>query len=152
MPGRLKSSGILILAIPVVPLSMLGQPKPDILKFEPFIWKSAPPGDCPFALSPDLAGIRFLGVKSGFHFGDTWYPSWASDANLYSPRTDGGCWRLDGSVEGIYSGDGNGGLARTGRAIMVGNDPLTLKVYSLGTKVASAAPGRKLPMPPRNPC
>ena len=71
--------------------------KPDTLHYTSFVWPSEPPADCPFEQSKELTGIRFSGLKSGFHFGDTWYPSWDADDNLYSPWTDGRCWRLDGS-------------------------------------------------------
>ncbi|MHC4362571.1 MAG: hypothetical protein ACYSTZ_07075, partial [Planctomycetota bacterium] len=56
---------------------------------EGFVWKSEVPKDCPFERSPSLRGIRFSGRHSDYTCGDTWYPSWASDGNLYSPWTDG---------------------------------------------------------------
>ena len=141
MNMRASAIGSSLLVMLLIPLhDALGQPKAEILKFEPFTWKSDPPADCPFERSKDLTGIRFLGVKSGFRYGDTWYPSWAADDKLYSPWTDGGCWRLDGSVESIWSGEGNGEFARTGQGVIEGHDPLDLKVYSLGTHVASALP------------
>ena len=74
---------LMILMLPFQRAS--GQPKPEVVKFEPFTWSSEPPADCPFERSKDLTGIRFLGVKSGFRYGDTWYPSWAADDKLYSP-------------------------------------------------------------------
>ena len=51
--------------------------------------------------------------------GDTFYPSWASDGNLYSPWTDG-------HTDGVRCSSG-GNLAngfRTGHAVMTGDDPL----------------------------
>lgn len=114
------------------------QLKPDTLRFEPFVWKSEVPGDCPFQQSKELTGIKFLGIKSGFHFGDTWYPSWADDDKLYSPWTDGSCWRLDGSMENSNSGDGE--HATTGQAVIEGDNPLSLKVLSLGINQASSMP------------
>ena len=30
-----------------------GQPKPEVVKFEPFTWGSEPPSDCPFEPSRD---------------------------------------------------------------------------------------------------
>lgn len=133
--------------------TLIAQLKPDTLKFKPFIWQSEPPLDCPFAESEELTGLKFLGVKSGFHFGDTWYPSWASDDKLYSPWTDGRCWRLDGSYDESSSAefrdDYPGGFniqgehtgpAVTGQAVIEGNDPMDLKVYSLGVQKAFAAP------------
>ena len=114
------------------------QLKPDTLRFEPFIWKSEVPADSPFQQSKELIGIKFLGIKSGFHFGDTWYPSWADDDKLYSPWTDGSCWRLEGSSENSSSGDGD--HATTGQAVIEGDDPLSLKVFSLGINKASSLP------------
>jgi|ERR1035437_5874462 hypothetical protein len=48
-------------------------------------WPSQPPKDCPFPASKTLAGIRFTGRHAEYANADTWYPSWASDGNLYSP-------------------------------------------------------------------
>ena len=53
------------------------------------VWPSQPPKDCPFEPSKELSGILFTGRHSDYHCGDTWYPSWASDDNQYSPWTDG---------------------------------------------------------------
>jgi hypothetical protein len=114
------------------------QLRPDTLRFDQFIWKSEVPADCPFQQSKELTGIKFLGIKSGFHFGDTWYPTWADDGRLYSPWTDGSCWRLDGSWENSNSGDGE--HATTGQAVIEGDDPLSLKVFSLGINQASSLP------------
>jgi hypothetical protein len=116
---------------------LLSQFKPDTLRFKPFAWKSETPSDCPFKQSEELKGIKFLGIKSGFHVADTWYPSWADDDKLYSPFTDGVCPRLDGSVETSGSGGEN---ATTGQAVIEGADPLSLKVYSLGLSKASPVP------------
>ena len=54
-----------------------------------FTWESPLPDDCPFQKSTSLTGIFFTGRHSDYHCGDTWYPCWASDGNLYSPWTDG---------------------------------------------------------------
>lgn len=114
--------------------------KPETLSYKPFIWQSEPPVDCPFEQSKELTGIYFSGNKSGFHFGDTWYPSWAEDDKMYSPWTDGNCWRLDGTKDVSGSAEGNGEFALTGQAVIEGDDPDNLKVYSLGTHRASALP------------
>jgi len=53
------------------------------------VWRGQPSADCPFAQSETLTGLAFTGRYSDYHCGDTWYPSWASDGNLYSPWTDG---------------------------------------------------------------
>jgi len=114
------------------------QVKPDTLRFKPFIWLSETPADCPFTQSKDLNGIKFLGIKSGFHFGDTWYPTWADDDKLYSPWTDGSCVRADGSLESSNSGDTD--HATTGQGVIEGNDPMDLKIVSLGLNRASSLP------------
>jgi len=108
---------------------------------KPWIWQSEPPADCPFIKSDQLVGIAFTGNHSDYRkFADTWYPSWASDDKLYSPYTDGSCPRLDGSWEysGSYLGDGK--YATTGQAVLEGNDPVNLKIYSLGLIMASSEP------------
>src|SRR5512147_190601 len=53
------------------------------------IWPSQPPPGCPFKPSDSLRGIGFTGRHAEYTGADTWYPSWASDGNLYSPWTDG---------------------------------------------------------------
>ena len=112
--------------------------KPEIERFDAFLWPSETPSDCPFPQSGDFQQIRFLGVKSGFRYGDTFYPTWADDDLQYSPWTDGNTWRLDGSRE-----NSNSALeehATTGQAVIEGDDPQNIVVYSLGLSKASAAP------------
>lgn len=108
----------------------------------PWIWPSEPPEGCPFVQSTEIMGVAFTGrhsdLKIDYRIADTWYPTWASDNNLYSPYTDGRCPRLDGSLD--ISGSGNGKYANTGHAVMEGDDPLNLKIYSLGLHTASAEP------------
>ena len=86
----------------------------------PRVWPSEPPADCPFERSKEIVGIVFTGVSSDYRCGDTWYPSWASDGNLYSPWTDG----VTNGVR-CYSGGEN---AATGNAVMIGDDPLKLTI------------------------
>jgi hypothetical protein len=105
--------------------------KPDILSYTPFVWKSEIPADCPFEQSMYFAGIKFLGLKSGYHYGDTWYPSWASNDTLYSPWTDGITKRPDGYDEGSSSGDGPA-HNYTGNGVITGDDPLKIVAYSTG--------------------
>jgi len=104
--------------------------------FEPFVWPSEPPTDCPFEQSKELVAILFTGVHSDYKVADTWYPSWASDGNLYSPWTDGSVPRLDGKREKSSSNgctkNGTRRQATTGQAVMIGDDPINLKIYSLG--------------------
>ena len=80
-----------------------------------FAWTSAVPDDCPFERSPTLTGIFFTGRHSDYRCGDTFYPSWASDGNLYSPWTDG-------KTDGVVSQSGKGANAQTGHAVMIGDD------------------------------
>jgi hypothetical protein len=103
------------------------------------VWPSEPPEDCPFEKSPEITGIEFTGRHGNYTgLADTWYPTWASDDKLYSPYTDGSCPRLDGGrdVSQSYHGE----VTTTGQAVMEGNDPLNLKIYSLGLSRASALP------------
>jgi hypothetical protein len=99
-----------------------------------FLWKSEVPEDCPFELSKTLTGIYFTGRHSDYRCGDTFYPSWASDGNLYSPWTDG-------KTDGVVSQSGKGANAQTGHAVMIGDDPLNLEIRNTSPpKVASALP------------
>jgi hypothetical protein len=96
------------------------------------VWPSTPPADCPFAKSESLVGIGFTADHAEYTTADTWYPSWASDGNLYSPWTDG-------TVNGVLSisiGEG----ATTGHAKIVGDDPLKLQVVDAAVERASALP------------
>jgi hypothetical protein len=54
------------------PKPQIADLKPDILRFDPFTWPSEIPEGCPFAPSKAFNAIHFLGVKSGFRYGDTW--------------------------------------------------------------------------------
>ncbi|MBT8044245.1 MAG: hypothetical protein KJO79_04780, partial [Verrucomicrobiae bacterium] len=103
-----------------------------------FTWKSEVPADCPFEPSRTLMGIHFTGRHSDYQCGDTFYPSWASDGHLYSPWTDG-------TTDGIKTSSG-GGLKtgyRTGQAVMMGDDPMSLTITNTSDpKQAMAAPYR----------
>lgn len=44
-------------------------------QFDPLVWKSEPPVDCPFEMSAQFNGVEFLGVHSDYRLADTWYPS-----------------------------------------------------------------------------
>jgi hypothetical protein len=113
--------------------------KPDTLSYKPFVWKQEIPLDCPFEQSKEIVGIGFLGVKSGYHYGDTWYPSWASNDTLYSPWTDGVSKRQDGYDEGSSSGDGKMHNT-TGNGVIVGDDPRTIQAYSIGIYSSPSMP------------
>ena len=104
-------------------------PKPWV----PKVWISEPPVNCPFKISSDIAAIAFTRKYISYTDADTWYPSWASDGNMYSGWTDG-----EIILESCQSGGKN--KAHTGSAKIVGDDPLNLQVTSLGTESASALP------------
>ena len=117
----------------------IAQIKPDTMSYKSFIWKSEIPADCPFQKSETLTGIKFLGIKSGFHYGDTWYPTWASNDTLYSPWTDGSSTRLDGYREESNSWDSQTHNT-TGQGVIIGNDPASLTAYSIGLYRSAAMP------------
>jgi hypothetical protein len=112
--------------------------RPEILRFESFLWVSETPEDCPFEQSKELTGIKFSGIKSGFRYGDTWYPAWASNDTLYSPWTDGRTKRLDGYTDWSQSWVDPVHIT-TGQGMIVGDDPLTLTAYSIGLDKSSPA-------------
>jgi hypothetical protein len=99
----------------------------------PRVWKSEPPPGCPFEPSRDIRGIAFTHKSATYTDADTWYPSWASNGNMYSGWTDG-----EIGEESCHSS--GGAKARTGNAKIVGDDPLNLTVTSLGSEPASALP------------
>lgn len=120
--------------------SQIADLRPDILKFEPFVWPSEVPEDCPFEQSEEYNGIKFLGIKSGYHYGDTWYPTWAGNDTLYSPWTDGTTKRLDGYTDWSQSWVDQVHIT-TGQGVIAGDNPLTMKAYSIGLyKKAPAFP------------
>ncbi|MEM1109891.1 MAG: hypothetical protein AAGH99_14500 [Planctomycetota bacterium] len=83
--------------------------------------------------STDFSGIEFTGRFANYTKGDTWYPSWASDGNLYSPWTDG-------SVGQTVSKGWTGKSATWGYATITGDDPLDLRVKDYGVRPGSASP------------
>ena len=99
----------------------------------PKVWTSEIPANCPFTTSTDIKAIAFTGKHISYTDADTWYPSWASDDNMYSGWTDGEI--------GLENSQSSGGArAVTGNAKIIGDDPLNLKIISLGTERASALP------------
>jgi hypothetical protein len=127
--------------------SQIPELKPEILRYEPFIWPSEVPEDCPFKQSEVFKAVKFLGVKSGYHYGDTWYPTWASNDTLYSPWTDGKTKRLDGYTDWSQSWVDPVHIT-TGQGVIAGDDPLTIKAYSIGLDKSSPA----FPYNGRYPC
>ena len=96
------------------------------------VWPSQPPEGCPLPGSKDITGISFSGRHKEYADADTWFPSWACDGNLYSPFADG-------TVNETQSWSG-GANATTGQAKIVGDDPMSLSVISLGAHKASPLP------------
>lgn len=141
---------LLLTALLILSGTLLSQkkdnPEPEIINYDPFVWKSEPPSDMPFDISEAYKGIKFTGTKSGFRYGDTWYPSWASDGNLYSPWTDGitngqKLWSSGFSDNGEINDQGNPTRkATTGQAIIFGNDPTNLKIKVLDSVQADPYP------------
>jgi len=97
------------------------------------IWPSKMPDDCPFPASKNITGIVFTGRHKEYTDADTFYPSWASDNILYSPWTDGAIGKEECAS---WKGDN----AHTGQAKILGDDPMSLEVVSLGSFKGSAAP------------
>lgn len=95
-------------------------------------WPSEPPADIPFAPSQELTGIAFTGRYAHYGNADTWYPTWASNGNLYSPWTDG-------KVNGVSS-TSSSAKATTGYATIIGDDPLHLTITDVGIYPASPVP------------
>ena len=111
----MKLSSIPLEILALAPLLAGAAPSAIPADGTPFAWDSPVPKDCPFPRSTTLTGITFTGRHSDYHCGDTWYPSWASDGNLYSPWTDG-------TTEGVKCGSGSGKTAMTGHAVMIGDE------------------------------
>jgi hypothetical protein len=109
--------------------------------FVPYVWvqwPNSPPASIPFPRSTDIADFEFAFGQNAVPPGisaDTWYPSWASDGNLYSPWTDG-------TVNGIqsFSGTTVAHNATTGYATITGDDPFNLTISSVGIFTEPAQP------------
>jgi len=103
-----------------------------------FEWKSDIPKDCPFEMSKTLTGIYFTGRHGDYKVGDTFYPSWASDGNMYAPWTDG---HTDG--QRCSSGGNMKHGYNTGHAVMKGDDPQNMTIVNTSPpKKGFAAPYR----------
>jgi hypothetical protein len=114
------------------------------LPHEGFLWPNQPPQDCPFEQSKQLTGVFFTGTYHSRSYGDTWYPSWASDGNLYSPWTDG---KTEGMTSHSYVKE-NWKIATTGNAVMIGDDPRKLIVKNTSPPQEEGS----LPYEGRYPC
>ncbi len=100
----------------------------------PHLWKSEIPSSCPIGISANYSGILFTGRFSNYTKADTWYPSWASDGNMYSGWTDGTIGKMDFVWSARYKD------AQTGQAKITGDDPMNLQIENLGITVSSALP------------
>ena len=105
------------------------------------VWPSETPADCPFEQSPSFDRVMFTGRHSNYYCGDTFYPSWASDDNLYSPWTDG-------TTDGVSCVSFIGDAAKTGHAVMTGDHPLNLTIRNTSPPKTGSA----LPYEGRYPC
>ena len=84
------------------------------------VWPSTPPEDCPFPQSAAFSGVEFTGRHAEYTKADTWYPSWASDGDQYSPWTDGVVEWTDGNGKKKRLGSASGTrTATTGHAKIV---------------------------------
>jgi hypothetical protein len=80
--------------------SNVQQPRDSATETPYKLWPCEPPAGCPFQKSQSITGIAFGTRHAGYGDADTWYPSWASNGNLYSPSTDG-------TVAGVKSVSGS---------------------------------------------
>ena len=96
------------------------------------IWPSVLPDGCPFERSRELTGIFFTEHHVEYENADTWYPSWATDNNLYSPWTDG-------KVKGLKANSA-GKNATTGYATITGDDPLRLTITNQAVYPSDPSP------------
>eukprot|EP00656_Telonema_subtile_P018296 TRINITY_DN19870_c0_g2_i1.p1 TRINITY_DN19870_c0_g2~~TRINITY_DN19870_c0_g2_i1.p1 ORF type:complete len:435 (+),score=53.47 TRINITY_DN19870_c0_g2_i1:124-1428(+) len=108
--------------------------------FPPFVWNSTVPTDrgtpCPFEQSTVFSQVRFNGQYATYGGADTWYPSWGSDGNLYTPWTDGAV----GSVAAGSACATPGCMSSTGFAIVSGDDPMHLNISTVGKTRSSPSP------------
>ncbi len=106
----------------------------DSKLYSPIDWPSKPPADCPFEPSEDLVGVTFTGRHREYTNADCWYPSWASDGNLYSPFSDGFVENVlpDGTRARVSTLGAKGAESNAGYGKIVGDDPMDLQVIGLG--------------------
>ena len=107
------------------------------------VWPNQPHADIPWPRSADLLDVEIEWGRNAVppNIGaDTWYPSWASDGNLYSSFTDG-------TVAGVNSHSYSGHTATTGYAsFTVHNDargrpdPFNMTMFNVATFPEPADP------------
>ena len=109
-------------------------------------WPNDIPAGCPFPRSTLFSRVRFTGRYATYTDADTWYPSWATDGDLYSPWTDGvvngqACLSFQQRLANKYLFNLDPDApASTGQARIVGDDPLHLEIINLGTFAGDPAP------------
>ena len=136
--SNLLSGGAYMLGAHFAPEGLWGAQTPQSAYT---VWPSEPPADCPFRQSTEITGVAFTGRHIQYVHPDTWFPSWASNGNLYSP------W-ADGVVNGVRSNSGGTKLKpSTGHATILGIDPLHLEITDAGLY-----PGDPTPYGGRYPC
>lgn len=140
--GLKKIATILAAVLQVILLADAGAQVHESKSFEPFDWPSKVPADCPFEQSEDIVGITFTGRHREYANADCWYPSWASDGNMYSGFSDGSVENVlpDGTTETVQTGGWLGAKANAGYGKIVGDDPMNLIVIGLGALPTPAAP------------
>lgn len=110
-----------------------------------YLWPNEMPEDCPFPQSETLQGVYITGRCSDYLCGDTFYPTWAADGNLYSSFTDGttdGCLSISDELWHLNTHGPEADLrAQTGQAVLIGENPQHLLIRNIGEpQRASAAP------------
>ncbi|CAE7566571.1 unnamed protein product, partial [Symbiodinium sp. CCMP2456] len=88
-----------------------------------FTWPNEAPADIPFE-------------RSDLFTEDTWYPSWSSDGDLYTPWTDG---RV-GNIRSSSACAGAACMSTTGFARVSGEDPFNLTIKDVGVFESSPSP------------
>lgn len=99
------------------------------------IWEDLKSKTYPVAFSKSIKGIAFTQRFANYTKADTWYPTWSSDGNLYSPWTDG---TIGSNMSFVWSGAGEN--SKRGHAKIVGNNPMDLKVEDYKIFKSSALP------------
>eukprot|EP01084_Bolivina_argentea_P068325 124373_1 len=112
-------------------------------------WENNPPSSIPFEKSSDIIGWEYLN-NSIYNYGgqsvaaDTWYPTWSSNGNLYTPFTDGTIILSNNKSITSMSGSGSNPSynSTTGFVTVSGNNVSNLQLISGGTFTASTYPYR----------
>lgn len=131
-------SGLIAAAAANVPWRIARGTAPATEASYPGIWPSEPPAGCPVGPSSSIKAVRFTGRHQEYANADTWYPSWATDGNLYSSFADGNAPKAGGGMVNVNCG--LGAKADVGYARISGDNPLHLQVEALGLYKASAMP------------